>query len=63
LFAVGDTAWSKDKEHDKEIVGALKKGSEMSLKGQSWRGTSTTDHYSLEGVSAAVDKIDEACKE
>ncbi|MDP9137310.1 MAG: invasion associated locus B family protein [Pseudomonadota bacterium] len=63
LFAVGDTAWSRDKEHDKEIIGSLKKGADMSLKGQSWRGTATTDHYSLEGVSAAVDKIDEACKE
>ncbi len=63
LFTVGDGAWSRDKEHDKEIIGALKKGADMSLTGQSWRGTSTTDHYSLEGVSAAVDKIDEACKE
>ena len=63
LFAVGDTAWSRDKEHDKEIIGALKKGADMSLRGQSWRGTATTDHYSLEGVSAAVDKIDEACRE
>ena len=63
LFTVGDGAWAEDKERDREIIGALKKGSDMSLKGQSWRGTSTIDHYSLDGVSAAVDKIDEACKE
>ena len=63
MFTVGDGAWSRDKEHDKEIIGALKKGANMSLKGQSWRGTPTTDHYSLEGLSAAVEKIDEACKE
>jgi hypothetical protein len=63
LFTFEDGAWAENNEHDKEIIGALKKGVDMSLKGQSWRGTATVDHYSLEGVSAAVDKIDEACKE
>ena len=41
---------------------ALKKGSRMDLQGTSWRGTSTKDNYSLQGVSAAVQKIDEICK-
>lgn len=63
LFTKDDVAWAENKERDREIIGALKKGADMSLKGQSWRGTATIDHYSLEGVSAAVDKIDEACKE
>jgi hypothetical protein len=63
LFTYKDGAWAENKEHDREIISALKKGADMSLKGQSWRGTATTDYYSLEGVSAAVDKIDEACKE
>jgi hypothetical protein len=63
LFTFEDGAWAENNEHDREIIGALKKGADMSLKGQSWRGTATTDYYSLEGVSAAVEKIDEACKE
>jgi hypothetical protein len=63
LFTSGDGAWADSAAKDREIVDALKKGSKMDLKGTSWRGTSTKDNYSLEGVSAAVAKIDETCKE
>jgi hypothetical protein len=62
LFTSGDGAWADSSAKDLEIVGALKKGSKMDLKGTSWRGTTTTDNYSLQGVSAAVGKIDESCK-
>ena len=34
----------------------------MQVEGTSWRGTVTTDTYSLTGIAAAIDKIDEACK-
>ena len=40
----------------------MKTGSELTVKGTSWRGTETLDSYSLNGVSAALKKIDEACK-
>ncbi|HEY7763908.1 MAG TPA: invasion associated locus B family protein [Aestuariivirgaceae bacterium] len=63
LFTSGDGAWADSAAKDREIVEALKKGSRMDLKGTSWRGTATKDNYSLEGVSAAVAKIDETCKE
>lgn len=62
LFTSGDGAWADSAARDREIVDALKKGSRMDLKGTSWRGTATKDNYSLQGVSAAVDKIDESCK-
>lgn len=62
LFTAGDGAWAESAAKDKQIVAALKKGKAMILKGQSWRGTNTTDNYSLTGISAALDKIDEACK-
>jgi hypothetical protein len=61
LFTSGDGAWSDSAAKDTEIVDALKKGSKMDLKGTSWRGTATKDNYSLKGVTAAVDKIDESC--
>jgi Invasion associated locus B (IalB) protein len=61
LFTSGDGAWADSSAKDHEIVAALKKGSKMDLKGTSWRGTSTRDNYSLQGVSAAMDKIDETC--
>jgi Invasion associated locus B (IalB) protein len=60
LFTKGDGAWSDSK--DSTIVGAMKKGKKMEVKGTSWRGTSTTDSYSLSGVKQAMDKIDQQCK-
>jgi hypothetical protein len=61
LLTSGDGAWADSSAKDHEIVAALKKGSMMDLKGTSWRGTATRDNYSLQGVSAAVAKIDETC--
>jgi hypothetical protein len=40
----------------------MKSGAALTVKGTSWRGTVTTDTYSLKGLSAAMAKIDEACK-
>ena len=57
-----DGAWAEDAATDKEIVATMKSGKAMTLKGTSWRGTVTTDTYSLKGLSAAMAKIDEACK-
>jgi hypothetical protein len=61
LFTSGDGAWADSAAKDHEIVDELKKGSKMDLQGTSWRGTTTKDNYSLQGVSAAVSKIDESC--
>lgn len=60
MFPQGDMAWAGDS--DKDIVEAMKAGSTMTLSGTSWKGTDTTDSYSLTGISAAIDKINEACK-
>lgn len=62
LFTNGDGAWSDTSAKDKQIVGAMRKGKKLSIKGTSWRGTSTVDNYSLSGVSDALKKIDETCK-
>jgi hypothetical protein len=62
LFTSGDGAWADSAAKDREIVATLKKGKTMDVKGLSWRGTTTVDHYSLQGATAAADKIDEACR-
>jgi len=62
LFSNADGAWADTTATEKKIVDAMKTGKSLSLKGISWRGTETLDTYSLEGVSAALAKIDEACK-
>ena len=62
LFTNGDGAWADTKEKEKKIVTAMKAGQKFSVKGMSWKGTETTDNYSLNGFSAAMDKIDVSCK-
>jgi len=62
LFTSDDGAWSDSPERDSQLVGAMKAGSAMRITGTSARGTVTTDTYSLTGVTAAMAKIDAACK-
>ncbi len=60
LYPVGDTAWAGDE--DAAIIEAMKEGTALTVTGISWKGTETTDSYSLSGISAAIDEIDGACK-
>ncbi|MFN0194515.1 MAG: invasion associated locus B family protein [Aestuariivirga sp.] len=62
LFTSADGAWADKPDTEKQIVAAMKDGKSLSVEGVSWRGTETTDTYSLAGLTAAMDKIDEACK-
>ena len=62
LFTNGDGAWADTTDKEKKIVAAMKNGQKLSVKGMSWKGTETTDNYSLNGFSAAMDKIDVSCK-
>ena len=55
-------AWLEDPAEEKRLLTAMKAGSTMVVKGTSSRGTLTSDHYSLLGITAALDKIDQACK-
>ena len=62
LFTNGDGAWAETSAKDKDIVTAMKRGTKLTVKGTSWRGTDTLDSYSLTGLKAALAKIDENCK-
>lgn len=62
LYPVDNMAWTDKVETEKSILNAMKTGKSMKIKGTSARGTETVDTYSLNGLSAAVGKIDSACK-
>lgn len=62
FFTKDDGAWLADNADEKKLIEAMRKGASMVVKGTSSRGTITTDRYSLSGISAALDKIDSACK-
>ena len=61
LFTSEGHAWARDPETDKALVKAMKRGSKMVIKGTSWRGTETTDTYSLKGFTAAYNASRNAC--
>jgi len=55
-------AWLQDTSDESRMATAMRRGSTMTIKGTSERGTLTTDTYSLSGISAALTKIDETCR-
>ncbi len=61
LFTDGDRAWAYDDKQDQEMTAAMKKGSKIVVEGESARGTKTSDRYSLNGFSAALNAITKAC--
>ena len=62
LFTSGDSAWTRNKKDDANIVRAMRSGARMIVTGVSSRGTKTKDTYSLSGISAAHKAIGKACK-
>jgi hypothetical protein len=62
LFTKDETAWATDASQDAQLVDALKKGSEITLRGTSRRGTWSEDTYSLAGFTNAYQRMKELCK-
>ena len=61
LFTQDETAWAPDTVTDNKLADAVKRGSNMIVKGTSTRGTLTTDTFGLSGSSAAYDAISKEC--
>ena len=51
-------AWT---EEDAKVIFAMKKGLELKVTGESSRGTVTVDIYTLNGFTAAYNKLTEEC--
>ncbi len=62
LFTKDDGAWVENAAEESNLVGAMRRGATMVIKGTSARGTATVDNYSLSGISAALDRIAQECK-
>ncbi|WP_442753817.1 invasion associated locus B family protein [Methylocystis sp. JAN1] len=62
LVTKGQNAWVKDQSKEKEFVGALRGGSKLIVKASSSKGTSTTDTYTLKGLSDALARVAQECK-
>ena len=53
-----ETAWTND---DKKVIYAMKKGLELTLTGESARGTITNDVYTLKGFTNAANQLNQDC--
>ena len=58
FYSDDDTAWSND---DNKVIFAMKKGIKLTVKGESSRGTKTTDIYTRKGFTAAYNQLLNAC--
>jgi len=61
LATDSDVAWIPEGESDAKLIGAMRKGSKLIVKGRSSRNTLTTDSYSLQGFTAAHKQIRKSC--
>ncbi|MCP5431694.1 MAG: hypothetical protein H6923_00340 [Alphaproteobacteria bacterium] len=62
MFTQGDGAWFADPDTEQKVVNAMKRGATMRVRGISTRDTRSSDTYSLKGITAALQKINEQCK-
>ena len=56
---VSDSAWT---DKDSDVIFAMKKGLDLTVTGESSRGTITNDKYTLKGFTAAFNKLSTDCK-
>jgi invasion protein IalB len=62
LYTKGDSAWLKNAAEEAKLIEALRKQHDLTVKTTSSRGNVTTDHYSLSGISQALDRAAQECK-
>lgn len=57
-----DNAWVKNAGEEGRLVDSMRHGSEVVITGVSTRGTQTTDHYSLKGITQALERVARECR-
>jgi invasion protein IalB len=62
MYTLNDGAWIKNVAEEARMVDAMRKGSDLTVKGVSGHGTESTDQYSLKGLSQALDRVSQECK-
>ncbi|WP_299968522.1 invasion associated locus B family protein [uncultured Roseobacter sp.] len=61
MFVDGEWAWPADTSADAQIVTAMRRGAQAVVTGQSSRGATTTDTFSLLGFTAALEEAQTRC--
>ena len=61
LYPKDDKAFMRDPAEERKLVDAMRKGASLTIKGESSRGTNTEDEYSLFGLTAALNHVEQVC--
>ena len=61
LFTRGEHAWTMSEQADQALINAMKRGSDMTVRGTSVKRTYSLDTYSLLGFTAAYQTMLDAC--
>ena len=61
LFTKDEGAFVEKPEMETKLIDAMKTGNTMKVEGKSVRGTATSDVYSLNGLSDALDRAAKEC--
>jgi Invasion associated locus B (IalB) protein len=62
MYTQGDGLWIKNAAEEEQMVAAMRKSAEVTVRGLSAKGTETTDVFSLKGLSQALDRLAQDCK-
>jgi invasion protein IalB len=62
MYTQNDGAWIKNAAEETRLVEAMRKGSDLVVKGTSAKGTQSVDTYSLKGIAQALDRLTQECK-
>lgn len=62
LYTQQDGAWIKNATEEAQLIDALRQGQTAVVKGESTKGTRSTDTYSLKGLTQALDRTAQDCK-
>ena len=62
MYTQNDGAWVKNAAEEARLVDALRKGQEVTVRGESGRGTKTIDKFALKGVVQALERAALECR-
>ena len=62
MYTQNDGAWVKNAAEEARLIEAMRRGLDVTVKGESGRGTRTTDVFSLKGVAQALDRAAQECR-
>jgi Invasion associated locus B (IalB) protein len=62
MYTQGDGLWIKNAAEEEQMVQAMRRSPDATVKGVSAKGTETTDTFSLKGLAQALDRIAQDCR-